>query len=206
VADLGLTLVEAMRLLTCVRQAVVAAQTEEHGRHRPDCLSCRGGCQVKDRRSRHVATLFGEAVARIPRFTCAVCKRIVTGIDWPQHTPSMPELQQLQAHLSAMMAYRVVLPVTAGTSPQTLRGYTLPTAETLDSAEIAAPTAVAAGVTVSLNSTFIRGREDGERHLEVRVGNVETAYRNRPGGESWHGRLGTGVSKPSNRRRPSIAR
>ena len=29
--------------------------------------------------------------------------------------------------------------------------------------------------TVSVNSTFIRGREEGERHLEVRVGNVETA-------------------------------
>jgi len=28
---------------------------------------------------------------------------------------------------------------------------------------------------MSLDSTFIRGREEGERHLEVRVGNVETA-------------------------------
>jgi hypothetical protein len=27
---------------------------------------------------------------------------------------------------------------------------------------------------VTLDSTFIRSREDGERHLEVRVGNVET--------------------------------
>src|SRR5207249_2465988 len=96
-----------------------AAQTEVHGRHRPDCLSCRGGCQVKDRRSRRVATLFGEVVVRIPRFTCAACKRIVTAIDWPQHTRSTPE--QLQAHLSAMMTYRVaagvlrhLLPVTAG--------------------------------------------------------------------------------------------
>ena len=37
------------------------------------------------------------------------------------------------------------------------------------------PTAVAAAITVSLDSTFIRSREEGERHLEVRVGNVETA-------------------------------
>ena len=28
---------------------------------------------------------------------------------------------------------------------------------------------------VSVDSTFIRSREEGERHLEVRVGNVETA-------------------------------
>jgi hypothetical protein len=186
IADLGLTLAEAKQLLRCVQQAVVAAQTEEHGRLRPDRLSCRGGCQVKDRRSRRVATLFGEIVVRIPRFTCVVCKRIVTGIDWPQHTRSTPELQQLQAHLSAMMTYRVaagvlrhLLPVTAGTSPETLRGHTLRTGEKLGSADTAAPTAVATAVTVSLDSTFIRGREDGERHLEVRVGNVETAHGSR---------------------------
>jgi hypothetical protein len=32
----------------------------------------------------------------------------------------------------------------------------------------------AAAITISLDSTFIRSCEDGERHLEVRVGNVET--------------------------------
>ena len=32
----------------------------------------------------------------------------------------------------------------------------------------------AATITVTLDSTFIRSCEDGERHLEVRVGNVET--------------------------------
>jgi hypothetical protein len=36
------------------------------------------------------------------------------------------------------------------------------------------PPAAAAAITISLDSTFIRSREDGERHLEVRVGNVET--------------------------------
>ena len=30
-------------------------------------------------------------------------------------------------------------------------------------------------ITVSVDSTFIRSREEGERHMEVRVGNVETA-------------------------------
>jgi hypothetical protein len=200
IADLGLTLTEAKQLLRCVQQAVVAAQTEVHGRHRPDCLSCRGGCQVKDWRSRRVATLFGEVVLRLPRFTCAVCKRIVTSIDWPRHTRSTPELQQLQAHLSAMMTYRVaagvlqhLLPVTAGTSPETLRSHTLHIGEVLGSADIAAPTVAAGAVTVSLDSTFIRGRGDGERHLEVRVGNVETEH----GGRQVLGavaKAGTGVA------------
>jgi hypothetical protein len=36
-------------------------------------------------------------------------------------------------------------------------------------------TAAAAVITVSVDSTFLRSREEGERHLEVRVGNGETA-------------------------------
>ena len=36
------------------------------------------------------------------------------------------------------------------------------------------PTAVAPAITVTVDATFIRGREDDERHFEVRVGNVET--------------------------------
>jgi hypothetical protein len=36
------------------------------------------------------------------------------------------------------------------------------------------PDTAAPSITVTLDSTFIRSREDGERHLEVRVGNVET--------------------------------
>ena len=36
------------------------------------------------------------------------------------------------------------------------------------------PATAAAAIAVSLDSTFVRSSEDGERHLEVRVGNVET--------------------------------
>src|SRR5271169_751333 len=37
------------------------------------------------------------------------------------------------------------------------------------------PETTAPGITITLDSTFIRSCQDGERHLEVRVGNVETA-------------------------------
>ncbi len=37
------------------------------------------------------------------------------------------------------------------------------------------PAADASAITITLDSTFIRGCRDGERHLEVRVGNVETS-------------------------------
>ena len=67
-----------------------------------------------------------------------------------------------------------MLPIDAGTSPETLRSHTLQVGKRLGDAAAEKPPAAAAAITISLDSTFIRSREDGERHLEVRVGNVET--------------------------------
>src|SRR5208282_4545955 len=182
IADLGLSLPEAKQLLTSLQRAVVASQADQRGRLRPDCRFCRGRCHVKDWQPHRIATLFGEVTVRLPRFLCAACNRTETSIDWPLHCRSTPELHQLQAHLSALMTYRVatgvlqhLLPVTAGGSPETLRSHTMRIGEQLSSAAASEPTAVAAAITVSLYSTFIRGREEGERHMEVRVGNLEAA-------------------------------
>jgi hypothetical protein len=124
IADLGLSLPEAKQLLTSLQRAVVASQAEQHGRLRPDCRSCGGRCHVKDWRPHRIATLFGAVTVRLPRFLCAACHRTETGIDWPSHCRSTPELHQLQAYLSALMTYRVatgvlqhLLPVTTGRSP-----------------------------------------------------------------------------------------
>jgi hypothetical protein len=68
-----------------------------------------------------------------------------------------------------------VLPIEAGKSPETLRSHTLQLGKRLADAAAEKPSAAAAAITISLDSTFIRSRDDGERHLEVRVGNVETA-------------------------------
>jgi hypothetical protein len=96
------------------------------------------------------------------------------------HCRSTPELNQLQARLSALMPYRVaadvmqhLLPIDAGMSPETLRSHTLLIGEQLGDAA-AEKSPAAASITISLDSTFIRSREEGVRHLEVRVGNVET--------------------------------
>src|SRR5260221_10113165 len=82
------------------------------------------------------------------------------------------------------MRYRVaagvlghLLPVEAGKSPETVRGHTLKVGGQLRAAAAVMPSAGASAITVTVDSTFIRGRHDGERHLEVRVGNVEA-----PGG------------------------
>jgi hypothetical protein len=132
IADLGLTLPEAKRLLASVQQAMVAAQARDHAVLRPDCSSCGGKCRVKDLRLHQIATLFGAGTVRLPRFVCAGCGRGEPGISWPSHCRSAPELDQLQAHLSALMPYRVaagvlahLLPIAGGKSPETLRGHTL---------------------------------------------------------------------------------
>jgi hypothetical protein len=182
IAHLGLTLPEAKQLLVRVQQAVVAAQAHEHAVLRPDCSSCGGGCHIQDWRLHRVATLFGVVEVRLPRFRCVSCRHSETCVNWPSHCRSTPELDQLRAHFSALMPYRVaagvlahLLPVEAGKSPETLRGHALKIGERLRDAPAVKPVAAAASITVTLDSTFIRSCHDGERHLEVRVGNVETS-------------------------------
>jgi hypothetical protein len=96
------------------------------------------------------------------------------------HCPSTPELNQLQARLSALMPHRVaadvlqhLLPIDSGKSRETRRSHTLLVGKQRGDAASEKPPAAAA-ITVTLDSTFIRSRDDGERHLEVRVGNIET--------------------------------
>ena len=55
IADLGLTLAEAKRLLARVQQEIVAAQAKEHAVQWPDCSRCDGACRVKDYRDHAVA-------------------------------------------------------------------------------------------------------------------------------------------------------
>ena len=92
IADLGLTLAEAKRLLARVQQEIVAAQARDHAVRRPDCSRCGGVCCVKDYRDRAIATLFGDATVRLPRFRCAACGGIEAGVGWPPHCRSTPEL------------------------------------------------------------------------------------------------------------------
>jgi hypothetical protein len=181
IANLGLTLSEARPLLVQVQQQVVADQATTHATFRPDCRSCRGTCHVKDWQPHRIATLFGEVSLKLPRFLCAGCGCGGTGVSWPSHCRSAPELSQLQARLSALMSYRVaadvlqhLLPIDAGKSPETLRSHTLQIGKQLADAAGEKPPAAAAAIAVTLDSTFIRCCDDGERHLEVRVGNVET--------------------------------
>jgi len=182
IANLGLTLAEGKLLLAGLQQQIVAAQARDHAVRRPDCRSCGAVCRVKDYRDHALATLFGQVRVRLPRFRCAGCGGREAGHAWPSHCRSTPELDQLQAHLSALMTYRMaaevmaqMFPVDAGNDPETLRCHTLKIGAELRDQPAVRPDAAAPLITVSLDSTFIRSCEEGERHLEVRVGNVETA-------------------------------
>jgi len=172
-ADLGLTLADAKLLLASVQQEIVTAQARDHAARRPDCPRCGDVCRVKDYRDRGVATLFGQVTVRLPRFRCAACGGIESGIGWPSHGRSTPELSQLQAHLSALMTYRTaadllkqVFPIDAGKDPETLRRHTLRTGEALRNCAATRPGMAAPAIVVTLDSTFIRSCEDGERHLD----------------------------------------
>ena len=60
-------------------------------------------------------------------------------------------------------------------SPETLRAHTLKSGEQLCDMPTTKAAAAAMSITVTTDSTFIRSWEEGNRHLEVRVGNVETS-------------------------------
>ena len=176
IASLGLTLAEAKLLLGSLQREIVAAQAKSHAVCRPNCSGCGGVCRVKDDRKRVIATLFGRVTVRLPRFCCATCGRIQPGTGWPLQCRSTPELDRLQAHLSALMTYRTaaevleqMFPVDAGKDAETLRRRTLKIGEVLRNNAVAKPETTAPSITVTLDSTFIRSCEDGGRHLEVRV-------------------------------------
>src|ERR1700733_15080571 len=164
IAELGLTLAEAKQILARLQQAVVAVQADNHAVLRPDCSSCGQECHVKDWRLHRVATLFGTVAARLPRFRCPGCGLGGTGIGWPPYCRSTPELDQLRAHVSALMPYRVaasllahLLLVEAGTSPETLRGHTLKAGEQLRDAATVLPASGASAITISLGDAENNG-------------------------------------------------
>jgi hypothetical protein len=182
IADLGLTLAQGKRLVALVQQEIVTTQSRDHAVRRPNCRTCTTPCQVKDYRPHRIATVFGQVTLRLPRFCCAGCGGAEAGVSWPAHCRSTPELDQVRAQFSACMPYLVaagvleqLLPVDAGVDPETLCACTLKAGAALVDTAATDPAVAASAITLTLDSTFIRSCEDGQRHLEVRPGNVETS-------------------------------
>src|SRR3712207_1841071 len=184
-ASLGLTLAEGKRLLAGVQREIAAAQARLHAARRPECRGCSAACRVKDYRHHAIATPFGQVAVRLPRFRCAGRATTESGVAWPSHVRSTPELDRLRAQFSALMPYRTaaaalaqVFPVDAGADPETLRRHTFEIAEELPAqAATKPPPTDAEAIVVTLDSTFIRSCQDGERHLEVRIGDARSEER-----------------------------
>jgi hypothetical protein len=160
IADLGLTLAQGKRLVALVQQEIVTGQSRDHAVQRPECRTCTIPCQVKDYRPHQIATLFGQVTLRLPRFRCAGCGGVEAGHGWPSHCRSTPELDQVRAQFSACMPYRIaagvlehLLPIAAGSDPETLRTCTLKVGEELRDAAPAEPATAAAAITLTLDST-----------------------------------------------------
>ena len=152
IANLGLTLAEGKLLLAGLQQEIVAVQERNHADRRPDCRSCGLVGRVKDYRDHLVATLFGQVTVRLPRFRCVGCGASEAGHDWPSHCRLAPELGQIQAHLSALMTYRVaadvlaqMFPVSVGNDAETLRCHTLNIGQALRDQSIPNPATAAPG-------------------------------------------------------------
>mgnify|MGYP007008283375 CR=1 FL=1 len=80
------------------------------------------------------------------------------------------------------MPYRIaagllehLLPVDAGIHSETVRRRTLVVGDQLRDTAAVEPTAPTAAITLPLDSTFIRSCDEGQQHLEVRLGNIETS-------------------------------
>src|SRR4051812_48949470 len=181
IASLGLSLAEAKQVLAAMQREIVGAQARDHAARRPSCRCCGGACHVKDYRQKRLATLFGEVTVRLPRFRCIACDRIESGVDWPSYCRSTPELDRLQAHLSALITDRTaadvleqMFPIDAGKDHETLCRHTLTLGERLRHRPAIAPAMPSTAISVSVDATYVRSREEGGRHLEVKVGNAET--------------------------------
>jgi len=138
--------------------------------------------RVKDYRDHAVATLFGQVTVRLPDFACAACGAVEVGVGWPSHCRSTPELDQLRAHLSALMSYRTaadileqLFPVGAGKGQETMRRHTLKAGAAIRDCATMRPEATAPGITITLDSTFIRSSRTENVTWRCRVGNVETS-------------------------------
>ena len=98
-----------------------------------------------------------------------------------------------------------MFPVDAGKHHEILRRHTLKVGEALGECAAIRPEAAASAIVVTLDSTFIRSCAEGERHLEVRVGNVETPS----GGRQVFGavaKAGTDIRAPIYRTLDAVGR
>jgi hypothetical protein len=111
IANLGLTLAEGKLVLAGLQQQIVAAPAKSHAVRRPERRSCGDVCRVKDYRDHAGRDPFRPGHGAASPISLCRGGGNEAGHDWPSHCRSTPGLDQLQAHLSALMPYRVAADV-----------------------------------------------------------------------------------------------
>ena len=109
----GLGLEQSKSILAAAQRHLVAAQVDEHCRDRRRCDRCGASRPLKDLRPRRLASLFGVAEVRAPRFgpcRCGVpCRRSITPAAEVMPDRCTPEYERVVAAMGAALPYRRAL-------------------------------------------------------------------------------------------------
>jgi hypothetical protein len=187
--ELGLTLAESKTLLGELARLVLQTQVEEFVTCDRVCGSCLRLRRLRDRRTRKIQTLFGTVTVSAPRVGCCPCNgQGLVDVSWSPMADLLPdrctpELQRLQAELSARHSYReaarlleMLLPC-APASHATLRNRTNRAAADL---EAVAPPDLDHGeerkieIVMAIDGAHIRAAPGYQsRHIDVTVGKIE---------------------------------
>ena len=168
---LGLSLAEAKEALTGLQHELVQAQTEEYCQSRRRCPRCGAKRPLKDRRPRHLRSLFGVVEVHAPRFIPCRCSEIPHKILSPvgEIMPDRctPEYERTVAKMGALLPYRRartfledLFPLGEPLTVETIRRRTLRVGARLECQAAApprsTPTAEAKAITLSIDSGHVR--------------------------------------------------
>jgi hypothetical protein len=166
-ADLGLTLAQGKQLVALVQQEIVTVQSRDHAVRRPTCRSCGAACQVKDYRPHQIATLFGQVTLRLRR-SGGGCQ-LASALPLDTRTRSGPGAV-FRLHALPDRCRRTRTAATGRCRDRPRDPCTLKVGADLVDTAATDPAVAASAITLTLDSTFIRSCEAGQRHLEVHLG------------------------------------
>jgi hypothetical protein len=112
-ADLGLALSEAKAVLAKLQASMVQSQVMAYAACHRICPQCWVPQPLKDRRSRHLQTLFGTVEVETPRFRVCRCRPLaptaavtLSPVGALLTACCTPELERVQAELGARTSFR----------------------------------------------------------------------------------------------------
>src|SRR5713101_1871839 len=200
VEQLGLTLVEAKRLLKQLQRYLVERQTAAFLVPRSQCPACGTSLQVKAQTTRTVRTLFGTVALTSPRFYHCRCQARTTVTFRPLSallTESItPELLFLETKWASLISYgltaRVLkdfLPLDETLTATTVQNHTLAVAQRCEEEVGEKPGVCVNGcpgdgslspslkgpISVGLDGGYVRDWDQKQRHFEVIVGKAVPA-------------------------------